>query len=136
VVVADLGRQFNRDDLSRPVLLHRDLGLGPRLVDPSRGVRSEPVVREALKHRLSAEALAEEMRVLYVAMTRARERLILVGSVRDLGSALQRWCSLIQHEAAPLPDAYLLEAASYLDLLGPCLARHRDGQPLRAAAQS
>src|SRR5690606_1570350 len=94
------------------------------------------VVREALNHRLSAEALAEEMRVLYVAMTRARERLILVGSVRDLGSALQRWCSLIQHEAAPLPDAYLLEAASYLDLLGPCLARHRDGQPLRAAAQS
>ncbi|HEX6989303.1 MAG TPA: 3'-5' exonuclease, partial [Bacillota bacterium] len=136
VLVADLGRRFNRDDLSDPVLLHRDLGLGPRLVDPDRGVRSEPAAREALKHRLAADALAEEMRVLYVAMTRARERLILIGSISDVPAALRRWCSLIQHEAVPLPDAYLMEADSFLDLLGPCLARHRHGGPVRDVARS
>nr|MBO2508495.1 hypothetical protein [Bacillota bacterium] len=134
VLVADLGREFNRDDLGAPVLLHRDLGLAPRLVDPQRGTRSDPAAREALKHRLWAESLAEEMRVLYVAMTRARERLILLGSVRDVPSALQRWCSLVQHPETPLPDGYLLEASSFLDLLGPCLARHRHGAPLRQAA--
>lgn len=135
VFVADLGRQFNRDDLDAPVLVHRRLGLGPRYIDRDQGVRSDSLARLAIRHRLLTEALAEEMRVLYVAMTRARERLVLVGSVRDLPKAVREWASVAYHEPEPLPDAYVAGAASYLDWIMPCLVRHRDGRSLRQAAE-
>ncbi|HEY8450350.1 MAG TPA: PD-(D/E)XK nuclease family protein, partial [Bacillota bacterium] len=113
------------------ILIHRRLGLGPRLVDPVAGTRSDTVARLAVRHRLHAEALAEEMRVLYVALTRARERLLLVGSVGDLASQLREWVALAHHRPEPLPDAFVLRARSPLDWIVPCLARHRHGQVLR-----
>lgn len=132
VFIAGLGRRFNFKDLNRDMLFHKELGLGMQFVDPEARVTYPSVSKLALRQKLKMEALAEEMRILYVAMTRAREKLVLVGSVRSLGSCARRWCGPAGGDGISLPDGYLAGAVSYLDWLGAVLARHRDGEEIRS----
>ena len=131
VFVAGLGRKFNLKDLNKTILLHKDLGLGPQLVDVETRLTYPTAAKLALKNRLRMEALAEEMRLLYVAMTRARERLVLVGSARKLPECARRWCGTPGTAGWPLPDWQLAGAGSCLDWLVPAVARHRDGGLIR-----
>ena len=78
VFLCSLGRGFNRQDLSKPVLFHPVLGLGPRGVDPETMVQFSTVAHAGVSLALEREMLAEEMRLLYVAMTRAKEKLVMV----------------------------------------------------------
>ena len=100
VFVAGLGKRFNFKDLSKTVLFHKDLGLGPQLVDAETRGTYPTVAKLALKQRLKLEALSEEMRILYVALTRAREKLVLVGSARGLPGCARRWCGPVTVGAA------------------------------------
>lgn len=77
VLVCGLNRQINREDSKRPVLFHPELGVGPKGLDRERMVEYTTLARRAVARKLEREMLAEEMRLLYVAMTRAREKLIL-----------------------------------------------------------
>ena len=77
VFLCNLGRRFNKVDFQSRVLLHTGLGIGARAVDPERGLQYPTVAYRAVMQRLNNELLSEEMRVLYVGMTRARERLFL-----------------------------------------------------------
>jgi ATP-dependent helicase/nuclease subunit A len=135
VILAGLGRQFHMPDLKQDVLFHKDLGLAPRYVDPEAGVNYPTVAWYALRERLRLEALSEEMRILYVAMTRARDKLILVGSVGGLEQSVFGW----QHVSSGavdqhLPVSALAEANSYLDWLVPALMPHPDAESLRREA--
>ena len=87
VILADLQRSFNRQDLNRPVLVHPELGLGTDRVDRERHIRYATISKEALALRLEREAKAEEMRILYVAMTRAREKLVMIGQCSEKEAA-------------------------------------------------
>ncbi len=80
VILADLAHSFNRQDFSEPVLVHPQLGLGPLCIDLARRIRFPTLARLAIENRMKREMKAEEMRILYVAMTRAKEKLILVHS--------------------------------------------------------
>ena len=131
VFVAGLGKRFNFKDLSKTVLFHKDLGLGPQLVDAETRVTYPTVAKLALKQRLKLEALSEEMRILYVALTRAREKLVLVGSARGLPGCARRWCGPVTADGWVLPDGELAGATNCLDWLMPAVARHRDGSGLR-----
>ncbi|BDG60497.1 UvrD-helicase domain-containing protein [Caldinitratiruptor microaerophilus] len=132
VVVLGLGRRFNLEDTQGDLLVHRDLGLGPRIVDPDLRLRYPSLAHRAVAARLRQEALAEEMRVLYVALTRARERLVLVGTVASPARSIPAWADLAAcHTGWPLPDGLLAGANAYLDWLGPALCRHAGGAPLR-----
>jgi ATP-dependent helicase/nuclease subunit A len=128
VFVAGLGKSFNTRDLSSPVLLHKQLGFGLRFVDSEARLAYPTLPQMALKERLKREMLAEEMRILYVALTRAREKLYLVGSVRDGAKALNRWQSAKTHTEWLLPVYERVRAAAYLDWIGPAVVRHREGQ--------
>ncbi|MFO7173335.1 MAG: 3'-5' exonuclease, partial [Bacillota bacterium] len=134
VLVLGLGRHFNTQDERAPVLRHRDLGLGPAVVDPDLRCQYPSLAHRAIAVRLRREMLAEEMRVLYVALTRARERLVLVGTCRDLVQAAAAWARSLTAPDWPLPETALAGARSYLDWIGPALMRHRDGAPLRELA--
>jgi ATP-dependent helicase/nuclease subunit A len=126
VVVAGPGRRFNLRDLGGGFLLHRRLGCGPEVVDLERGIRYPTVLHRVIRQRLHLEALAEEMRLLYVALTRARERLIVVAAVRDLEKRVWQW----QSQAAAVPPegplGVSLQAGARcaLDWLGPALWSH------------
>ncbi len=135
VVLADIGKQFNLQDIYAPLLIHRELGLGPRRVDLEQSVRYPTFARQAIALRMTQENKAEEMRVLYVALTRAREKLILVGSVaKDLEKKAAEWCRFRNYPGTALPDYAPLEAKSYLDWIAMAVARHPDGELLRKLA--
>ena len=91
VILAGLGKRFNMAEGREEILLHKDLGLGPWYVDPDLRYRTRTLARLAAKVRIREESLAEEMRVLYVAMTRPRERLAMIGTVGSLSQAQSRW---------------------------------------------
>lgn len=131
VILADIGKQFNLTDTKNPVLFHKKLGLGLYLNDVSRHVRYQTLSRQAIVQQIIRENKAEEMRVLYVAMTRAREKLIMTGTVRDF-ARFKAYCTKQTNFAArTLPEHIITSAKSYLDWIGAALARHADGLPLR-----
>ncbi|MGF7032013.1 ATP-dependent helicase/nuclease subunit A [Paenibacillus mucilaginosus] len=136
VFVAGLNKGFNRRDLTDPFLLHKELGFGPKLTDTVNRVSYPTLPWLAIKRKIGMEMLAEEMRVLYVALTRAREKLILVASVRSAEKLAKSWTRFVRHRDARLPDDALAKARNYLDWIGPAVIRHPDAEMLRAAADA
>ncbi|MCR4935669.1 MAG: PD-(D/E)XK nuclease family protein, partial [Oscillospiraceae bacterium] len=108
VFLCDLSRRFNRRDLSERVLMHTVLGLGPKAADSALGLEYPTLARRAISQRLEREMLSEELRVLYVAMTRARERLILTATLRRREETLSK---LAQGLSAPIPPETLRAAS-------------------------
>ncbi len=138
VFMGSLGNQFNLQDLRRDLLIHKDLGLGPLAVNLEQRVRYPTLPRLVIEQRLVLETLSEELRVLYVALTRAREKLYLVGSVRNLERALHKWAQTAALPRSPqgaLPNHVLAQARCFLDWVGPALLGHPDVAPVLAAAE-
>ena len=127
VFVAGLGRMFNFADLKGRVLVHRKLGVGPEFVDKERRVTCPTLAKLAVKSRIRRETLAEEIRLLYVALTRAREKMVLVGTQRNLEEKIREWCHLASTGENVLPEAALMRAKCYLDWIGPAAARQSGG---------
>lgn len=136
VILADTGKQFNLKDTQENVLFHKKLGLGLYVYDVNHNIRYQNLSRQAITRQIINEYKAEEMRILYVAMTRAREKLIITGSIRDIEKTAQNVCSQLQYKAQTLPDYFILQAKSYLDWILPALSRHQDGFMLRQYAQA
>lgn len=131
VFVAGLGKKFNFRDLNHDVLLHKRLGLGLEFIDSETRIKYPTLAKLAVQGRLHLEYLAEEMRILYVAMTRAREKLFLVGTVGDLERSAFTWCKVVAHMEEPLPEEHLAGAKNYLDWIGSSLVREAKGDLLR-----
>ena len=93
VILAGLGKRFNYGDIQKPVLFHSKLGLGPRGVDSSQMVEFQTLPRMAVSLQLKREMMAEEMRLLYVAMTRAKEKLLMVCTLPHGEGELKRLSS-------------------------------------------
>ncbi len=89
VFLCGLSREFNRESLYKQVLCHKDLGLGLNCVDKQQRVRYPTVAKRAIATQMAAQSVSEELRVLYVAMTRARDRLIMTYAARNLEGHLQ-----------------------------------------------
>ena len=92
VILADLAKAFNNMDFTGAVLVHPKYGIGPDCVDVSRRIRYPTVARQAIERTLRRETKAEELRLLYVAMTRAKEKLVMVhtqsGAAKRVGDLL------------------------------------------------
>ncbi len=108
VVVPDLSKRFNTDDLSRPVLFHPHLGLGLRLRRQDTHGETRTQLQQAIAARTRKELKSEELRKLYVAMTRAREKLILVMSGKDV---VKKICKVAEETSgAPTPQWLALQS--------------------------
>ena len=101
VILADLNKQFNEQDLKRPVLVHPALGLGCERVDRARHIRYDSVSKSALALTLRREAKAEEMRILYVALTRAKEKLICIDCMKRAGARVRDLAAIGSYPAEP-----------------------------------
>lgn len=128
VFVSGLGKKLNKKDLMKPVLLHQDLGFGTTFVDYENRVTYNTIARAILSKKIAKENLSEELRVLYVALTRAKEKLILTGSVKGLEKSLSRWALNTNEKEIELPHYSMLKASCYLDWIVPAVSRHRDGE--------
>lgn len=126
VFVAGLARQFNLMDLNKAYLLDKELGFGSKYIDPKLRITYPTLLQQTMKKKMKKESMAEEMRVLYVALTRAKEKLILVGTVKDATEKLRQWSSVMAHEDWTLPAHVRRDAKCYLDWIGPSLIRHQN----------
>ncbi len=109
VVVAGLGKQFNHEDARKPMLFHRDLGLGPQGMDTQRLIRYPTLCRWAVAEKLEEEMLSEELRLVYVALTRAREKLILTCALRNAERETER---LLEQATLPVQPQALAHMAT------------------------
>lgn len=101
VIVADCAKQFNDSDLKEPVLVHQNLGFGSKCRDRDRGVQYDTAERIAVSVQMRREMISEELRVLYVAMTRAKEKLILTAATGSLRNSLKKWSLLASLDELP-----------------------------------
>ncbi|PPA72374.1 helicase-exonuclease AddAB subunit AddA [Jeotgalibacillus proteolyticus] len=131
VFLSGMARAFNELDLRGRFFLDKEFGLALPYVQPEKRISYETLPQLAFKEKKRLENLAEEMRVLYVAMTRAKERLYLVATLKDAQKAMEKWQSAGNHTKWLLPEFTRKAAKSYLDWIGPALIRHKDGAVLQ-----
>ena len=120
VLLPDLGKRFNLQDCGGAILVDRHAYLGMSVVDEVRRIRYPSLASKMVQERLLRQSLAEELRVLYVAMTRAKEHLILVGTCKD--TAVDVWKDRWSAHQGPLPADTVLAGRCMLDWLGPVAA--------------
>ena len=131
VLLCGLSRQLNREDMREPILFHPKLGVGPKRLDLARGVEYPTLARRAVSRQLEYEMMAEELRLLYVAVTRAREKLILSVALTGGGKDVAK---LLPDGGCPAaPQALAACASPGQWILLPVLARP-EAAPLRDAA--
>ena len=118
VIFAGLGRGFNFMDLSNPLLADNMLGIGCRYADTSARLRMKTLRYNAVSDKKRCDLIAEEMRLLYVAMTRACEKLVMIGGLKDADKAMEKSLS---YPAEKLSYGYFQGADSYLDLILPVI---------------
>ena len=130
VFVSMLGRMFNREDERQKAVLSQNYGIGINYINLKTRVESRTLAKVALSRQIRNENISEEMRVLYVAMTRAKEMLVLTGAVKNWDKKRTGWIINSLQQGLPLPIRALKEPSSYLDWIMPCLARHPSCQDI------
>ena len=130
VILADLDKQFNRQDLYKGYQIHNRLGFSGRRRDPDRMIQFDTLPLIAARIEAEREQLSEEMRVLYVAMTRAKEKLVFVTAMEDPDRAV----AALDLPAGPegtVPAWTVRSRRSYFEWIAAALLQHPDGQALR-----
>ena len=125
VFVAGMGKQFNFQDMNAGLLLHPELGIGADAVIPEKRVIASSLNKQIIRRQLLKESLGEELRVLYVAMTRAKEKLILTGTVGKLEKQMVSLSRFLDEEEELLPLGTRIKAKNYWAFVLPALVRHR-----------
>jgi len=136
VFLSGCGKKFNLQDMNKSILLHQDMGFGPDVVDYKKRLSWPSAAKEAIKVKIKTETLSEEMRILYVALTRAKEKLIITGSTADKDKALNKWFSMANTKEEKLSDYEMLNGRNYLDWIVPAALRHSRCEDFRKEAAS
>lgn len=131
VFLCGTGKQFNLMDLNKNILYHDELGFGPDFVDLEKRVSIGTIAKEAIKKKMKLETLSEEVRILYVACTRAKEKLIITGTVNNIQKSIEKWVSSASLDYNLILPSEILKGKSYLDWIGMSLCQHNDGKVLR-----
>ncbi|MCM1988482.1 helicase-exonuclease AddAB subunit AddA [Oceanirhabdus seepicola] len=131
VFLSTLGKQFNLQDLNGNILFHDKLGFGPDYVNLDMRISYPTLYKEIIKSKMKKETISEEMRILYVAFTRAREKLILTSTVKDIDKYLKSIAKGLLHDNRKIMSSSVLGCKSYLDWIVSSLLLHRDGKNLR-----
>ncbi|MBS5984350.1 MAG: helicase-exonuclease AddAB subunit AddA [Clostridium butyricum] len=131
VFLCGTGKQFNLMDLNKNILYHDELGFGPDFVDLEKRVSIGTIAKEAIKKKMKLETLSEEVRILYVACTRAKEKLIITGTVNNIQKSIEKWVSSASLDYNLILPSEILKGKSYLDWIGMSLCQHNDGKILR-----
>ncbi len=134
VILSGTGKNFNFMDINRNVLFHGELGLGPDYVNAERRITYPTIAKQVLKKKIKVETLSEEMRILYVAMTRAKEKLIITASIKGLEKNAEKWCQASKYKNRKIPEYAIINAKNYMDWIAPALARHSSGKIIRDMA--
>lgn len=119
VFLSGAGKQFNMQDLNEQILLDQDMGFGPKYINFERKIEYNTIAKESIKIKSKTELLSEEMRLLYVALTRAKEKIIITGVEKDLQKALENKQKELDMygDAQKIPLNLVKKSKTYLDWL-------------------
>ncbi len=136
VIVSGMGKNFNKQDTRSKMVLHPELGIGLDYMDGKKRIKSPTIAKKAIAKQIELENLGEELRVLYVALTRAKEKLILTGTLKDAAEKLEFYrqqAALYAHSGDTTAIPYLTResAAGYLDWILPAVLSYGDKYPVR-----
>ena len=123
VILGAAGKDFNRQDERDTAILHRKYGIGLDVVNLQTRRKLRSASRRFIAYQLKNETLAEEMRILYVAMTRAKEKLVMVGCTENLEKKMEKWEMLRQNGTDP---SAVLSAGNYLDWIMPAVLQDEE----------
>ena len=118
VFLSSTGKQFNLNDLKEDVLLHQEMGIGAKYIDYDKQVKYDTLSKLAIKNKILLETLSEEMRILYVSLTRAKEKLFIIGVTRDFKKDLEKIDSNIERypkENGKINPILVKKCKKYLD---------------------
>lgn len=130
VFVAGMGKRFNMQDVRSNAVLHQKMGVGLDAVDLNMRTKSPSLVKKVIQKEEALDSLGEELRVLYVALTRAREKLILTGTIATPLKKLEGLQMIKEQEEWPLSFGRLSRAVTYWDFILPALMRLTPEVPL------
>ena len=120
VFLSSTAKQMNLQDLNAHLLLHQTIGIGPEYMNYHRQIQYSTAAKEAIKIVSKTEAIAEEMRVLYVALTRAKEKIIITGIVTNYEKSIEQKKDVLrtyQSETGNINPIVIKKYTSYLDWL-------------------
>nr|MCR5719413.1 PD-(D/E)XK nuclease family protein [Lachnospiraceae bacterium] len=120
-IVADMGKQFNMANTKGNILMDSELGMGVKYFDVNRRFRKENLRYLGISKKIRYEEMAENLRVLYVALTRAREKLIMVAESKDAQKLCERIAGAEDSKCSYLK---FVNAGSFLELMEPVLSKH------------
>ncbi len=123
VFVAGMGKRMNMADVTKDLIIHHELGIGINRIDTDKRVKYKTLIKETIAHKIKLENLAEELRVLYVALTRAREKLILTG-VGRVTKKLDEYENLAVRDKIELDAMTIEKATSYMDWIMMCISHN------------
>ncbi len=117
VFVAGMGKTMNQMDARASLCMHAEYGIAADEVDPVLRIRRKTLIKNVLKNQIRNENLGEELRVLYVALTRAKEKLILTGTMKDAETALEKYLDRLNGQVMSFSDR--TSATKYFDWVMP-----------------
>lgn len=119
VFLGGMGKSFNHMDAREKILFHPDYGIGPECIDTMLRTKIPTLLKRVIARKLVLDNLAEELRVLYVALTRAKEKLIMVGTVKDVDKEREKWQQATLCAKQQLMISTLMKANNYFSFVGP-----------------
>ena len=117
-ILAGVGKQFNFKDAGGSLVHNTELGIGCNYVDPDKRVKSVTIRKNLISKKICEDTIAEEMRLLYVAMTRAKEKLIIVGACKNAQEILEK---ALDNKPSKYTYAKFMNSKSYLDFILPVI---------------
>lgn len=114
VILADTSKKYNLKDSTASIIMHHKLGIGINIINEELKVTYPGVVKQAIKQKIIKETKSEELRMLYVALTRAKEKLIIFGSIDDYEKKCDK-SSVIVDDNCKIEPKLILNNNSYLD---------------------
>ena len=115
VFLSESGKRFNLQDLNESILMHQKLGFGPKRINYKKGIEYNTLVKESIKNIVKNETISEEMRVLYVALTRSKEKLIITGRTQNLLKNEKEKMEILETYNNNITPFILKKYKSYLD---------------------
>ncbi|MDY5846270.1 MAG: helicase-exonuclease AddAB subunit AddA [Bariatricus sp.] len=131
VIVVGMGKRFNTQDLKGSIVIHPELGIGIDAVDIEKRTKSPSILKKVIQMESGMENLGEELRVLYVAMTRAREKLIMTGIMAGAEKKMEMYQNSSGQQNEALEFTSLVGAKQYFDWIIPAAVDLPESVPLR-----
>lgn len=126
VFLSGTGKNFNLMDTKTPLIIHSDYYVGAKYIDTRKRCGNDTFVRKAFGALMITESIAEELRILYVGLTRAKEKLIMTGVTPDVPALIKKYEAVSRRKEVKLSYSIVHTARNYLDLIAASFIRNRE----------